>query len=149
VFIRKLHVKNLKLLRDFELEFTRADGSARMWTVIIGENGTGKTTILQAIAMAAAGSSFVNLLANRVTKQLVDRRGHGPMEIVADFGFQVPPSNATRVYPGREGRTDGVTLVSAVRVAEGESALRASATYSDGTGGEDPLVVARSRNLHL
>lgn len=149
MFIRKLHVTNLKLLRDFELEFTQADGSPRMWTVIIGENGTGKTSILQAIAMAAAGSSFVNLLAKRVTTQLVDRRGHGPMEIVADFGFQSPPKNAKRVYPGRTGDANGVGLRSTVRVAEGEVALGGSAAYSDSPGGEDPLVVARSRNLHL
>ena len=45
----------MKLLRDFTLDFNTADGAPRMWTVIIGPNGTAKTTILQAIALAAAG----------------------------------------------------------------------------------------------
>src|SRR6185436_1757010 len=36
VLIRHLHIKNLKLLHDFELSFVDDQGKPRMWTVIIG-----------------------------------------------------------------------------------------------------------------
>ena len=45
-----------------------------MWTVIIGENGTAKTSILQAIALTAAGQLHVNGLAQPVIGHLRDRR---------------------------------------------------------------------------
>lgn len=73
MYIEHLHIQNLKLLRDFELDFVDADGEPRMWTVIIGPNGTGKTSILQAIALTAAGSLQVNGLAKPVIGHLVDR----------------------------------------------------------------------------
>lgn len=119
-----------------------------MWTVLIGENGTGKTSVLQAIAMAAAGSSLVNTLARRVTSQLLDRRQENRMLVEARFGFQPLPPGASREYPGRE-PDDGIELVSRVEVGKSEVALTAEAKYADGVGEGDPLVAARSRNLHL
>jgi energy-coupling factor transporter ATP-binding protein EcfA2 len=55
MYLRSLTLKNVKRFRDLTLSFERPDGSARLWTVVIGENGTGKTTLLQAIALAASG----------------------------------------------------------------------------------------------
>ncbi len=88
MYLRTLRTRNLKRLRDFTLDFTH-DGSPRMWTVLIGENGTAKTSILQAIALAAAGSAQVNTLARTVVRHLRDRRApaNAPLTIEADFGF--------------------------------------------------------------
>lgn len=154
MIIRKLHIENLKLLRDFELDFTNADGSPRMWTVLIGENGTGKTSILQAIAMAAAGGSLVNTLAKRIIGQLRDRRNADAMAVTAYFGFQKTPTDAVRRYPFRQNEANGVGVMSNIRILESEYAIRATAYYDDTRLGhhkydEDPLVAARSRNLPL
>ncbi len=119
-----------------------------MWTVLIGENGTGKTSVLQAIAMAAAGSSLVNTLARRVTSQLLDRRQDDRMLVEARFAFQPLPPGASREYPGLEPR-EGIELVSRVQVGKDEFTLTADAKYADDPGEGDPLVAARSRNLHL
>ena len=50
MYLRKLHVKNVKLLHDVEVGFVGPDDKPRMWTVFVGENRLCKTTLLQAIA---------------------------------------------------------------------------------------------------
>ena len=72
VFIRKLEIADLKLFRDLKLSFVKDDGSPRMWTVIVGENGLGKTSLLRAIALAAVGPERGNQLAD--VASLPDRR---------------------------------------------------------------------------
>lgn len=100
MYVRNLKIKRLKLLRDFELSFMNPDGTPRMWTVLIGENGTGKTSILQAIALAAAGSLQVNTLGEAVVDVLRDRRANEAMQIEVDFGF-FDEFHSTRPYPAR------------------------------------------------
>jgi|GEM_PF-654428 len=63
MYITRLHVKNLKLMRDLALDFTH-EGKPRMWTAFVAENGACKTTLLQAIALAASGSDRANQLAD-------------------------------------------------------------------------------------
>ena len=60
--IRKVHIQNFKSLADFEMELGRVN-------VIIGANGSGKTNILEGIAMgaaAAAGKLDYEFLGNRI-----------------------------------------------------------------------------------
>ena len=52
MYIDKLQLENIRLLTDQEFLFRRPDGSTRMWTVLIGDNGVCKSTILQTIALA-------------------------------------------------------------------------------------------------
>lgn len=99
MYVRNLRIKHLKLLRDFDLSFLNSDGTPRMWTVLIGENGTGKTSILQAIALAAAGSLQVNTLGEAVVDVLRDRRKNEAMQIEVNFGFS-EAYHSTRPYPG-------------------------------------------------
>ncbi len=85
MYITKLHVKNLKLMRDLALDFTH-EGQPRKWTVLVAENGSCKTTLLQAIALAASGSERANQLAD--VPSLPDlRRPADTAWITADFGF--------------------------------------------------------------
>lgn len=151
MILRHLHVKNLKLLRDFELSFLDAHGQPRMWTVIIGENGTAKTSLLQAIAMTAAGALEVNSLAKKVTGQLRDRRQSEPMEITATFGFTDLPAGAQRSFPGlgeSQHQAAHVQLRSTVTLEKGSSSLRARAEYAPPLEtSSDPLEIARDKNL--
>jgi len=73
VHIRSLAIKNCKLMKSFEVDFMR--GSVpRPWTVFVGENGLCKTTILQAIALAASGPDKSNQVAGDLPVRLPDRR---------------------------------------------------------------------------
>lgn len=50
-YLRKFTLQNVRTFRSpVTLDFCHADGSVAQWTVILGENGTGKTTLLQYLA---------------------------------------------------------------------------------------------------
>lgn len=51
MYIKHVHIQNIKSISEFEMDFPEPAG----WHVIIGDNGSGKTTILQAIAVALLG----------------------------------------------------------------------------------------------
>ncbi|WP_309896772.1 AAA family ATPase [Archangium sp.] len=85
MYITRLHVKNLKLMRDLALDFTH-EGKPRMWTAFVAENGACKTTLLQAIALAASGSDRANQLAD--VPSLPDlRHPDESVQISAHFKF--------------------------------------------------------------
>src|ERR1044072_209625 len=87
MLVRHLHVQDLKLLRDLKLDFVRADGSTRMWTVLVGENGLGKSSVLRAIALAAVGPDRGNQLAD--VASLPDRRRPSAyVRVSAEFQVQ-------------------------------------------------------------
>jgi len=88
MLLRDLTIRHLKRIDTLSLPFRKADGSPREWTVIIGRNGTAKTTILQAIALAAAGEFRANSLIEDIRESLPDKRVPGAVaEIEADFTF--------------------------------------------------------------
>jgi hypothetical protein len=145
MYIQHLKIDHLKRLRDFELDFRNPDGTPRMWTVLIGENGTAKTSILQAIAMATAGSLHVNELAGKLVPHLRDRRQpRSTMTVEGRFGFGAQGS-----APQNHRRWDGTSpleLVSSVALSAGQSSLIARSRYSAGQPSQerDPLQDARA-----
>lgn len=70
--IRTLRLAHIRLFADLTLDFTR-DDKPRPFTLILAENGHGKTTVLQAIALAASGVAGANLLAGNAAA-FFDRR---------------------------------------------------------------------------
>jgi predicted ATPase len=91
MFLRSLLLHHIRMFGELDLSFERA-GSPRPFTVILAENGCGKTTLLQAIAIAAAGAASANKLV-RDASSYADRRALqsslDPFHCVmsADFGF--------------------------------------------------------------
>ena len=93
--IERLIIQDTKRIKKLELQFPspHQDGSRSTrepWTVIIGENGTCKTTILQSIALAAAGREQMNLLAGPLSQ---DAGGLGALRVraVAESSKSVSP----------------------------------------------------------
>jgi hypothetical protein len=156
MYIRHLRVENLKRLADFELDFTHR-GEPRMWTVLIGENGTAKTTLLQAIALAAAGFKEVSGLAEETVAHLRDRRSEERMSIDATFEFgPISRGLSKLVHPhlGLRGRRKPaeVLLRSHVNLKAGSTSLDAGASYErNPRSGKstDPLAEARAMNTPL
>jgi hypothetical protein len=56
MFLQRITLENIRAIEHLELSFTSQDGSPRKWTLLLGENGSGKSTILRAIALILAGS---------------------------------------------------------------------------------------------
>ena len=49
--ISKLKLKNIKCFKDLKISFEDDDGSIKNWSLFVGDNGYGKTTILRSLAM--------------------------------------------------------------------------------------------------
>ncbi len=129
MYLRHLRIERMKLFRDFDLSFTNADGTPRMWTVLIGENGTGKTTLLQAIALASVGPLQVNRLAGDMVTDLRDRRAPDA-EVTARAVFQLDrffEAHRDELPAGLAGDApiDDVVVRSRVTLKAGEDTLRA------------------------
>lgn len=107
MFLRQLKVGNLRSIRELELSFVDETGAPRKWTYLLGENGTGKSSVLRCVALALAGSEaaaeligtpddwikldqdearieldFANMDGDARSSVLTLRRGMTPLEFV-------------------------------------------------------------------
>lgn len=73
--------------RSVDLDLTRPDGSLAGWTVLAGRNGSGKSTMLQALALVLAGprsTGFIPSLTDWMS------RGATSAEVVAELAVTNP-----------------------------------------------------------
>lgn len=151
MYVDRIEIRHLKLLEDFKLSFRNADGSPRMWTVIIGENGTAKTSILQAIALAAAGSPYAYRLAETALGHLRDRRGDAPMEIVLDLRLDQPQQYSVRANRVRSSLTlrkhSNVLVGGSAFIDANDNPVSVPPISTDAPNTtDDPLVDARAES---
>ena len=59
MFLKSIHLNNVKCFSDSALSFESEDGDIRKWTLLLAENGAGKSTLLKAIALVTAGSDAI------------------------------------------------------------------------------------------
>ncbi|MEZ5329028.1 MAG: AAA family ATPase [Verrucomicrobiales bacterium] len=75
MFLKRIRLQNVRCFTDCEIDFSQSgdsmegNGSSqssqvgnRKWTIILGENGTGKSTLLKACALVTAGSEALSEL---------------------------------------------------------------------------------------
>lgn len=63
-FLTELHIENLRGFKSLKLNLQDGDGSPRKRTVIIGRNGTCKTSLLRAIVFGMSSNRDANSLLN-------------------------------------------------------------------------------------
>lgn len=83
MFLERLVLKNVRSIENLELTFSTAAGKCRPWTILLGENGAGKSTVLRSIALALAGSDGLPELLPEQDRWI--RRGEKEAEIHADL----------------------------------------------------------------
>lgn len=83
--IRELSVRNIKILADQTFSFVRANGQIRNWTVLLGDNATCKTTILQAIALASSGDKIARNLIEDAADFVCQSRADQEAAIEVEF----------------------------------------------------------------
>lgn len=88
MFLRALRIENIRSLRNLELSFSADGGGSRRWTLLIGENGSGKTTVLRAIGLIMAGSESLPDLLNDPASWITNgtQRGRIEADIVTTEG---------------------------------------------------------------
>jgi predicted ATP-binding protein involved in virulence len=63
MFLKSIEIRDLRSIKHLAIDFSMDDQKLRKWTLLLGENGCGKSTALRAIALLLAGSdSLAELL---------------------------------------------------------------------------------------
>jgi AAA15 family ATPase/GTPase len=98
MFLRRLCIKNLRGISELDLSFQsegetdldveresrrQLDGDARKWTLLLGENGCGKSTVLRAVALILGGSDALGELLQEPDTWI--REGCEKCEIAVEF----------------------------------------------------------------
>jgi AAA domain, putative AbiEii toxin, Type IV TA system len=159
MYLRHLHVQNVKLLRDVEIDFVDAQGNPRMWTVFVGENRLCKTTLLQTIAVAASGRDKATHIATDVIESWPDLRRLRPngtrtksvtgtkIDIEATFGFS-PEGHAQHTLSWLTASPAPPILHSRITLDPGRSVFDGGSFFDgDPRPSRDPLMDARRENL--
>lgn len=79
--IRSLHVRNFKGIKRADLEFPAPNGKEGQWIAIVGANGIGKTSLLQALAIGLAGPNEANMLVERAPDVLSTGEHEGEIRL--------------------------------------------------------------------
>jgi uncharacterized protein (TIGR02646 family) len=61
--IERVEIHNFRIIRHLELEFPPREGA---WLALLGENGTGKSSVLQAVALTLIGAPYRDQLSKRL-----------------------------------------------------------------------------------
>jgi predicted ATPase len=112
VKLKRALIRNFKGVREVEIDFTRDDGSLRPLTALVGDNGSGKTTVLQAIALtlSLATKQTEHTFSFRWPGFYTDRIASlGPTRVELDVAFTPKELDTVRElhharYPGDTGR---------------------------------------------
>jgi hypothetical protein len=61
MFLERVVVENVRCIERAEMDFTGPDGGeARAWTILLGQNGIGKSSLLRSIALVLCGSEAMS-----------------------------------------------------------------------------------------
>lgn len=63
MYIEQVRIENIRAFESLEFDFKRPDGTFAGWNVIAGDNASGKSTFLRAVALAAVGPYVASRLA--------------------------------------------------------------------------------------
>lgn len=85
MFLRNLQLDNIRSIEHLHLSFDTAN-DARAWTYLLGENGTGKSSVLKSIGLVLAGSESIFELVGNPDDWI--RLGTNEARIAVEFSTQ-------------------------------------------------------------
>jgi uncharacterized protein (TIGR02646 family) len=59
-YITRIEIHNFRVIKDLDLSFPPPDQDEKSWTVLLGENGVGKSSILKAVALALQDKEYLS-----------------------------------------------------------------------------------------
>jgi len=81
MYISKVVLKNIRGFADLQFDLTRADGTCAGWTVFTGDNGSGKSSLLKAIAVGLTGKDTARALQPSFLGWLTDGCDAGVIQL--------------------------------------------------------------------
>ena len=81
MYIEKATIENIKSIKHLEITFPKPAG----WHVIIGDNGSGKSSILKAIALALIGPYEVRALRLNLSNYINYNEKRGNIDLDMKF----------------------------------------------------------------
>jgi energy-coupling factor transporter ATP-binding protein EcfA2 len=82
MYIREVHIRNIRSLREYDIKFGPAEFAG--WHVLLGDNGSGKSTMIRSIALALAGPSEAAALRQNWRDWLRKDEEKGSVELWID-----------------------------------------------------------------
>jgi energy-coupling factor transporter ATP-binding protein EcfA2 len=103
MYLKRFAIRHIKCFETLELDFFEGN-KPRKWNVILGENGTGKSTLLQAIAVTLAGPEAIKQLLPRPEGWVQVGQERGMLETVVlhgehDGSFTMVPDRPPHFSP--------------------------------------------------
>jgi AAA domain len=81
MYIKTIQLKNIRGFADLKFDLTRPDGSLAGWTVFTGDNGSGKSSLLKAIAVALTGKETARALQSSFHRWIKEGETQGRIEL--------------------------------------------------------------------
>lgn len=161
-FIEHIAIDNVRAIRQLELPMTRGPADSGTWMVLLGENGTAKSTVLRAVAAVLAGPEACAALMEQgllVPRDFIRQRCKSGRAAVKLSGFPQPhtltfTSDALHFVSGtgeetkltlkgkRVVRTGRVMAPPTVLLGYGATRLAARRDAGPGPGQRDPVRIA-------
>jgi predicted ATP-binding protein involved in virulence len=96
MWIKQLTIRNFRSLDDIEIKFSD-DKVYKKFTIILGENGTGKSTILKAIALLVTGPPGIHFLVPDGRKWIRTHQKEASIEAIINASTDDPQSSDSNI----------------------------------------------------
>jgi GTPase SAR1 family protein len=83
--LRRIKLRDVKCLESLDLALVNDRGEPRRWTLLLGENGCGKTTLLRSLALLTGGSGAFGVLIGNPDDWI--RQGQSSCSIEGEFSL--------------------------------------------------------------
>lgn len=81
MYISKIELKNIRGFKNLEFELVRPDDTYAGWTVFTGDNGSGKSSLLKAIAVGLTGKETARALQPNFQRWVREGATNGSIEL--------------------------------------------------------------------
>ncbi|MFP2906051.1 AAA family ATPase [Pyxidicoccus sp. 3LFB2] len=100
MWVERLQIDNIRSFEHQELSFARGRGEPYPWVTLLGENGGGKSTLLQSLGLLLAGPEGAQTLLPRPSGWVRDESAPGQLQVRIRAGDRDPGQPGDKKAPG-------------------------------------------------